>query len=159
MYNQLIKWEAPESEHREHTADWYWAVGIVTVSLAIAFLIAGNILLSLILILGIGTLLVRSKHPPKMIPCEISRKGVRAGKTLYLWESLDSFWIQEDEETAGDFKEAKLLLTSKKHFMPHIIIHLDNAPIEEIHEYLSKMINEEYQVEPFPHRIMHRLGF
>ncbi|MBI3634305.1 MAG: hypothetical protein HY228_01655 [Candidatus Yonathbacteria bacterium] len=159
MYNQLIKWEAPESEHREHTADWYWAVSIVTVSLAIAFFIAGNILLSLILIIGIGTLLVHSKHPPKMVSYEISRKGIRAGKTIYLWDSLDSFWLQEEDTPREDFIEAKLLLTSKKHFMPHIIIHLDNAPLEEIHTYLSKMLNEKYQVEPFPHRIMHRLGF
>ena len=129
MYNQLITCEAPENEHREHTTDWYWDVGIITVSLAIAFFIAGNILLSLILLLGIGTILVLSKHPPKMISCEISRKGVRAGKILYLWESLDSFWVQE-EQADGDFMEAKLLLTSKKHFMPHIIIHLDNARLE-----------------------------
>ena len=154
-----ISWQAPEYEHHEHGADWFWAVGIITVSLAVAFFIIGNILLALILLIGIGILLAHAKRKPQNVTYEISRKGIRAHATLYKWNSLESFWILEEHATEKKYIGPKLLLTSQKQFMPHIVIPLDNAPLEEIHHLLSRMLHEIPQMEPFPHRIMRKLGF
>lgn len=158
--NETLSWSAAEHEHQQHSQDWYWVVGIITVSLAIAFFILNNSLLSIILILGISILMVHTKTPPKILSYEISRKGVRAGKTLYLWDTLDSFWIQERTEKDKDFITSKLLLTSKKPLMPHIVIPIsDSIDLEDLHAILSNKLEEVYQIEPLPDRIMRTLGF
>ena len=151
-----ISWHAPEYEHREHSADWYWAVIIITIALGIAFIISGNILLSVVVILGVGLLLVHSRHKAPMITYHLSRKGLRAGKTLYPWETLESFWILDATEHTG----SKILLTSRKPLMPHIVVPLsEDAPHDEIRDILTHMIHEEHQIEPLPDRVMRKLGF
>lgn len=159
MDEYKITWVAQEYEHREHTSDWYWAVGIVSVSLAVAFVIMSNTLLALIIILGMGTVLHYAKNPPRDIEYELSKKGVRAGKTLYPWESLSSFWILEGLYDAKHHRDPKILLTSKKPFLPHIIIPINEDIIEEAHHSLLNMLPEEEQFEPFHERLIRIMGF
>ena len=160
MEHDLVSWSAPEYERYEHSADWYWVVGIITTSLAVAFAIVGNFLLSVIILIGVGTLLAHSKHEPGVVHYEISRKGIRSGKTLYRWDSLDSFWIVERDDTSRHPSSAKILLTSTKPLMPHIVIPLpEDMHTDELHKVLSQKIAEEFQVEPLPYRLMRTLGF
>jgi len=154
-----ISWTAPQYDHHEHTTDWYWAVGIVSVSFSIAFVIGGNILLAIIILLGMGTLLYYAKHEPKIVEYEFSKKGVRAGKTLYPWETLDSFWILEGHTTHGKVCAPKLILISRKQFMPHIVMLLDESVISEVQQTLQHMLHEEPQMEPFYDRLMRLIGF
>ncbi len=159
MNNDKISWRAPEHEHREHDADWYWAVGIITLSLAVVFFIFKNIFLSIIVVLGVGILFAHSKTPPRTIECALSRKGIRVNTKLYTWESLESFWILEERFAGKMHVGAKILLISKKPLMPHIVIPLDPNLTEEVHAALSQILPEEPQTEPLPDRIMRRLGF
>lgn len=159
MEEYRITWSAPEHEHRAHTADWYWAVGIITVSLAIAFILLGNILLSLILIIGIGSLLLHARNPSQMVEHEISRNGIRSGNKLRPWHTLEAFWILEEQTVNKIHISPKLLLISEKPYIPQIVIPLDNAPLKEIHHVLAKNLEEVPQVEPFANRLMRMFGF
>lgn len=158
-YDYRISWVAPEYEHREHGADWYWALGIISVSLAVAFVIVHNALLSIIIILGMGSLLFYAKHPPKIIECELSKKGVRRGTTLYPWESLESFWVLDGHEDGKEIHDPKILITSKKPFMPHIVVPLNELYLQEVHQAMAHMLPEEHQAEPLPDRLMRKIGF
>ncbi len=160
MDTSHISWHAPEHEHHEHSPDWYWVMSIMTVALAIVFFILNNILLSIILLLGVGTLLYHALERPRVLKYELSRKGVRAGNRLYPWESLQSFWIMEGDEKPRYPISAKILIISKKQFMPHIVVPLgDEVNHEDVHEILSTYIDEEYQLEPIYDRIMRKVGF
>lgn len=154
-----ISWTAHEYDHREHTADWYWAVGIVSVSLAIAFVLVGNMLLSVIILIGMTTLLAYAKHPPRTLDYKISKDGISAGKTLYPWSTLDSFWITDEHNTAKEYRAPKLLIISKKPFMPHIVIPLTEFVVDETHHVLCQMLHEEPQFEPLHDRLMRLIGF
>lgn len=158
-YDYRISWEAPEYTHIEHSADWYWAIGIISVSLAIAFIIAQNILLSVIILLGMGSLLYYAKHPPRIISCELSKKGILVDKTLYPWESLESFWVLDGHNNGQDFHGPKLLVISKKPIMPHIVIPLDENSLHEVHQAMAHMLPEEHQAEPLHDRLMRKIGF
>ena len=157
-YDHRISWTAPEHVHIEHGADWFWAVGIISASLAVAFIIAGNILLSIIIIIGMGCLLYYAKSPAKIIECELSNNGVRSGTTLYPWESLDSFWILDGREAPKQNVGIKLLITSKKTLMPHIVIPLEEHVLQEVHQAMAHMLHEEHQTEPLPERLMRKIG-
>ncbi len=158
-YDYRITWNAPEYEHIEHDADWFWALGIISVSLAVAFVIVGNALLSVVLLLGVGSLLFYAKHPPKIIECELSKRGVRNNETVYPWDSLESFWILDGHENHKEILSPKILLISKKPLMPHIVVPLDEEHFEEVHQALTHMLPEEHQVEPLPNRLMRKIGF
>ncbi|HAT68808.1 MAG: hypothetical protein A2481_04305 [Candidatus Yonathbacteria bacterium RIFOXYC2_FULL_47_9] len=159
MNDENIIWSAPAYDQREHSTDWYWAVSIITISLAIAFFITGNVLLSLIIIIGMGTLLFHAKQTPGLLEYELSRRGIRAGETLYPWETLESFWILEELNTEKGHVGAKILITSKKALVQHIIIPLGEASVDDIHHIIAQMLPEEPQVEPMPDRLMRKLGF
>lgn len=158
MDDYTLSWAAPEHDHHEHSADWYWAVSIVTVSFAIAFVVLENILLSIIIILGMGTLLAHAKNPPRNIEYSLSKKGVRAGKILYPWETLESFWVLDTKENVRFPHSPKLLLTSKKPLMPHIVIPLHEEIVDEVHQSLTQVLHEIPQVEPLPDRLMRMIG-
>lgn len=159
MNDENITWSAPVYDLREHSTDWYWAVSIITVSLAVAFFIMGNVLLSLIVVIGMGTLLFHAKQKPELLEYELSRRGIRAGKTFYPWETLESFWILEGYPTEKEHVGAKILITSKKALMQHIIIPLGETSVEDVHNVIIQMLPEEPQVEPMPDRLMRKLGF
>ncbi len=160
MYmNDRITWQAPEHEHREHGSDWFWVVGIIALSLSVAFVITGNILLSIIIFLGVGMLLFHAKTPPKIINYEISRKGIIAGKKIYLWESLESFWILEKDTTSRFHSDAKILLRSNKPLSLHIAIPLDTYALTKVYNALARILPEEHQMEPAAERLMRNLGF
>lgn len=158
--DEQITWEAFPYEHREHSADWYWAVGIIALSLAIAFFIMDNALLSIIIILGIGTFLIRAKNPPMLTKYALSSLGVHAGKTLHPWETLKSFWITATREKGAVQENHTLLLTPKKTLAIHIVIPLSTeTSLQEIHAALSHILPEEPQAEPVAYRLMRVLGF
>lgn len=159
MNTEIIFWVAPEHEHREHASDWYWAISIITVSLAAAFIIVGNMLLSIVVLLGVGMLLYYSKFPPRMIEYKISKSGVRVGDKLHPWESLHSFWIIEKDEDEHDYHEPKLLLVSKKNFAPHVLIQLNEYILEDVRHVMKHMLPEEPRVEPFVERLARKAGF
>ena len=159
MNEDGITWSAPEYEHREHSTDWYWVVGIITFSMAMALFIVGNLLLSIIIIIGVGTLMVHTIQSPKYFDYQISEAGIRAHKKFYYWNSLESFWILEERDIEDGHLGAKLLLTSKKSFIPHIVIPLGDAPVDEVRQILLTVLLEEPRVEPLPDRIIRKLGF
>ncbi len=101
-----------------------------------------------------------AKATPKMEEYELSQMGVRAGKVVYPWKFLDSFWIVEGNRMNGVIVPSKILLTSKKNFMPLIIIPIGkDASVGEIHQALQNMLPEIPQAEPLPDRLMRKLGF
>ena len=121
MDQEKITWSAPEYIFREKTADWYWALGIMAVAGAITSYILGNILFSILIILGAFTVATYGARRPHTVEFEIDRRGIRSGVTLYPHSSLSSFWVVEGKE------ESKIILQSNKALMPYIIIPIGDA--------------------------------
>lgn len=153
MEQDHIIWNAPEYPLRAKTADWYWALGIMAIAGAVASYILGNILFSILILIGAFTVAAYGARKPHIVEIEIDRRGVRAGGTLYPHSSLASFWIVEGKD------ESKILLRSHKPFLPYIIIPLGDTAPEMVHEVLSGYLTEEELAEPISQRIMDYLRF
>ena len=151
---ESIRWKTLEFEYKEKSADWYWTFGIVAVAGTLISIILGNILFAILIIIATFTIALYASKHPKLIDFEISTRGVRAGHILHPFNTLESFWIEEEQE-----KSLKLLLMSKKTFALHIIIPLTNAPAHDIREYLSHKLPEVEQHESFTERIMELVRF
>lgn len=153
MEHDYIGWEAFEYEPRNHTTDWYWAVGIISVSLAIVALFFGNVIFAILILLSAFTLCLFAAQDPQTINLEINEKGVIIEKRLYPYDTLQSFWIDE-------IPFPKILLKSKKMFMPYIVMPLhDDLDRDEVRELLLRRIKEVEHSESIFHKIMEYLGF
>ena len=154
MKHQRISWEGYEYEHKDRSVDWYWAVGVIAIALAITAIIYKNILFAIFIILGAFTLLMYAARKPEKVYFEISRRGVRVNKTLYPFSTLESFCIHDNSHSP------KIIFQSQKLFMPHIIIPLsEEIDVESLHNFLIEFIDEDEHRESISEMIMDYLGF
>jgi hypothetical protein len=149
-----VEWEAHQYEYKERSQDWFWAVGIVAVSIAVASIIFGNFIFGLLVIVSAFALTLFINREPETVHITLNEFGVTKGKVHYPYESLHSFWIELDHS------HQKIMLRSEKFFMPLIIIPLDDrVDVENVHEILSHFIQEEHHAPPLVERLLEYLGF
>lgn len=149
-------WETHEYYFQEKTSDWFWAVGIIAVSIAVISIIFGNIVFALLILTGSFSMAIFAARVPQMVRFEINKTGVIIDKTLYPYGTLDSFWV-EDNTHIGH--HSRLFIKSRKLVVPMIAIPLDGMPPEEIRDFLLDHILEDHHVEPFGDRLLSYLGF
>ncbi len=149
-----LEWAAHEYEHKERSKDWYWAMGIITVSVAIVSIILGNIIFSILIIVGAFGLALFINRPPETIGVVVDEIGVIRGNVRYPYETLRSFWIDLEHP------HNKIILRSRKLFMPLIVVPIsDETDPDKLHEVLSQFLQEEYHALPFIERFLEYLGF
>jgi hypothetical protein len=153
MYNDRLTWDTLEHHHGERSPDWYWALGIIAVSLAVLCILLGNILLAIFILLGAFTGAINIARTPKLITIELTPRGVLVDNTLYTYHSLESFWIDETVEPH------QIILQSKKHFMPYIIIPVSHTHPDDIRAYLLLHLKEVEHHESILHRLFEYFGF
>lgn len=150
----LLEWDAPEHHHTgEKDNDWYWAVGIITLTAAALAFILGNVIFGIMIIVGVFALLVHGAHPPRTVHIQINDRGIVVDKTLYPFLSLESFWIDAHEEPR------KILIKSHKVFMPYLSIHIQGVDPEDVRKLLLTYIAETEHHEPLSQKILERFGF
>jgi hypothetical protein len=147
-----ITWEVHEYEFQEKSPDWFWALGIITLALAIVALLFSNVLFAFLIVIGALALGFFARREPELLRIEVTERGIRVNALLYPFSTLESFGI--DEEDAP-----KLVLKSQKPLMPYIILPLDGEQVHTVHSFLISHLPEEDHAEPASHKLMNALGF
>lgn len=153
---EVLVWHAYEHDHIEREADWYWAVGIVAVSIALISLIFGNFLFAIIVIIGLFILAKLAQHKPELTRFEISKKGVRIGEQLHAYNEVSAFWVIEGED--GEEVEPRLLLATNKIMTHFLVIPIRHFEPSVVRAYLKKHLKETPLREPFGHKVLEFLG-
>ena len=149
----LISWSAPEHIHTEKNTDWYWAVGIITITAVALCFIFKDFVFGLFIIVAAFALVVHASKTPKIINYEINDRGIVIDNILYPFLNLESFWIDSQENPP------KILIKSYKTFMPYITIHIEEVDPEQIRDILLNYIAETQHTEPLTQKIFERFGF
>jgi hypothetical protein len=149
----LITWTAPEHLYTEKKTDWYWSVGIITLALAAVAFMFGNVITGIFVIVAAAALVLHASRPAQIVSYEINDRGIIANNVLYPFLTLESFWIPHDEFPP------KLILKSRKLFMPFIIMYIDEVDPEKVREVMLTYIAETMHREPFLKHVLERLGF
>lgn len=149
----LISWNAPEHYYVEKKPDWYWAVGVITLALAAVAFIFSNSITGIFVIVAAIALVLHASRPPHIIAYDITDRGIVANGVLYPFLTLESFWIPHDEFPP------KLIIKSRKVFMPLIIILIDEVDPEHVREVMLTYIAETEHHEPVLKHILERFGF
>jgi hypothetical protein len=156
MAQHSFIWETEEYFFQEKTADWYWAVGIIGVSVSILAVIFGNGLFALLILLSTFALALFGSKRPNTVRFEVGKKGVMIGNTLYPFGTLDSFWV-EDNRHLG--RPSKLMVKSRQLIVPLIAIPLDEIDPEELRDFLLDHLLEDHHIEPLGQKVLEYFGF
>ncbi len=145
-----IVWHVLTHEHKEHSTDWYWALGLLTVVGAALSIFFGNLLLALILLIGgisIGILKVRG---PREHQVKLDARGATLDGTLYKWNTVHTFWIHVD------MNDPRLYLTTHSLLMPRIVVPLDSIEhSEQVRTLCLKYVAEAEEEDRKPFWIEH----
>jgi len=152
--NESLKWSAPEYHHYQRSTDWFWAVGIITVCIAVLAFVFNNALFGILIILSAGILIFYTVRPPQEVEYEINNRGIMIGKDLHPYLTIDSFWVET--RRGGD---PKIILKSKKTIMPYLIIPVHNDSADEVANILREYLEEKEMQEPASQKVMEYLGF
>lgn len=138
----LAHWKAPEFEVYERDRKWYLWVSFFLIAI-IGWAIYSNSLvmaITFILIAVVGYIYIEKE--PRVIDFIITPDGISAGKEVYAFDNIRSFWIFYEPP------HVKIIsLKTESHLLPfvHIPIH-DEDPVH-IRQLLLDYIPEEKQEE------------
>ena len=154
MRDYVLQWQAYEYEQTDKSPDWFWALGIISLSVAVTSIILNNLLFAILVIVSAITLSIFARRDPDLLQIEVNQKGLILEKKFYPYGSLESFWVEDTEVNP------KLLIKSTKTFSPLIVAPLSpDVDKEELRDYLLDNVDEEEHSEPLAQKMMERLGF
>jgi hypothetical protein len=148
-----ITWKTYEHIHTEKTSDWYWIVGIVTITLAIISIFLNNIIFAVLIVVGSFSLSLFASKKPAVVDVTVSKNGIAVGKNYYQYSDIESFWV----ETRDAYP--RLILKTKKVFVPFTAVLLADTDPDNLEFFLRKNIKTEEHIEPFFEKLLIYLGF
>lgn len=149
-----VSWKAFEYLKKEKTTDWYWAVIIIALSIAVIAYMLEDGFFSILIVIATITLLMFSMRDPQILDISIDQRGLIIGKDMYPFATLECFWVDISDEHSH-----KVLFRSKKVFMPLTVVPLDEYHHLDIRDFLLQYLPEKEMHEPTSQKIMERLGF
>ena len=150
-----IQWSAPEYSHKERGNDWFWAIGLITIVACGIAIWLHNYVFAVFLLISGCCLIMFTMRPPQDMTFVIETKGFTLGRDLYEWNNVKSFNIKKKDSDIYD----KLLIETKKHFLPIYTIPLPKDKTDEVKEVLFKIISRSEIEESKSMIFMEKLGF
>jgi hypothetical protein len=149
-----IIWEAYEHHHLEKKSDWFWILGIITITSAVVSILLGNTLLGILILIAGALVAILASREPKIISYAVTQRGLRIDEKLFPYTTLEAFCIDE-EGTFGP----QLLVRSEKMFMPLLILPLPEDAMDDIEDIIAERLAEEHIEEPLAHKLLEFFGF
>lgn len=153
MPKEVLEWEALESFLAPRSGDWFWAVGIIGLALAVAAMIFNNFLFGVFILLAAVAIMLRSVRPPRKIHVRITSQGVRINSELFPFSQLTSFWVEDEAE------EDWLVLHTKKTVVSYVKVPIFDVDPEYVRQFLLDYLEEERRDPHLAEGIGDYLGF
>ncbi len=149
----LISWHARQHLHGEKTQDWYWAVGIITLALAVVCVILGSIITGILIVVAVSALILHVSKPAEPVECAVNDRGIVIDRVLYPFLTLESFWVPHDDLLP------RIIVKSHRTFTPLIVIYIEEVDPEAVRQILLKYIAETEHHEPLLKHLIDMMGF
>ena len=148
-----LAWHAQEFFYRKKTPDWFWILGITTLTGAVVAVVFGNALLAVLIIIGAFAMALAGAKTPRHLSVLLSDRGIRINETLYPYQNLDSFWVSD-----ATGRPPQLIFASKRLLMPLIMIPIDEVNPEDVRAFLTNRLQEKEHEEPFSQKLLEFIG-
>ena len=148
----LLTWWAYEYPLKERGSDWFWSLGILTLSLFVTAILLKNFLFAVLILISGVLLVLFSLRKPRVVTFEIFDNGILIEKHMYLFKDLDAFFIDQTHPE-------KLLLQSKRLLVPILALPLENTDPHHVREIMEGKLKEKELEESLAVHLLERLGF
>jgi len=139
-YDTLIHWRAPEFEIIERDKQWLVYVTIALIFI-VAYAIYTNSIIMAITFILLGIVgYMHFEREPRILTFRITPDGVAAGKEIYLFSNISSFWIFYEPEG-----KKLISLHTNSYLAPFVHMPIHEEDPVEIREVLLKYIPEVKQ--------------
>jgi hypothetical protein len=152
---ETIEWNSPEYIHRDHSNDWFWGLGLITLLSVIIAICKGNYIFGIFLFLAGFSLILFSIKKPETVKYKIETNGLTIKGAFYQWSFLKSFNIKKIESDT----HFKLLIETNKKFLPIVTILTPIDLLEKIEDNLSRVVNLSNIDETGSDVFMDKIGF
>lgn len=152
----LATWEGREYDHNPKDADWYWALGIISVAGTIATALFGNFLLALLILIAAITVGLHAAKEPSLHQFSLVDTGITIGEEFHPFDTMISFSVLEDVE---DEYPPMLSIKTRSWLSPHLIIPLSGVDVDMVYEHFLRHVTEEEHRPTFTDLVAAWLGF
>jgi len=136
----LMHWQAPEFETFERDRKWYLYITLALAAI-VSYAVYTNSPLMAITFILIGVVgYIYINKDPRTLDFMITKDGIVAGREIYEYDNLESFWIFYEPENIK-----VISLNTKSHLVPYVHIPVHDENPTKIREILSDHIPEEKQ--------------
>lgn len=151
---KVITWKAAEHNHAEKSSDWFWVLGILALSGALAAFFFGNFLFAILILVGAVAVSLQAVRPPRIFNYVVATRGIRVGDRLYPFGTLESYRLDDDDEQGP-----QLLIKSKQVYSPLIVIPVPEEYADDVEELVKARLPEDDLEEPLAHKLLELFGF
>ncbi len=149
-----LRWHAQEYEHIERAPDWYWALGVVALCLALVSVLFSDYLFAIIIIIAAFTFALMSRTAPPVVEIILTERGIRIGHAMLKYEDIIAFWVEDH-----DITQPIILIDTIKLMSPNIIIPIkENIDPHQVRTFLAAHIEQRPMKEPIHHKILEFFG-
>ena len=149
-----LRWSAYEHEHIERGSEWFWALGVVALCIALTSILFHNALFAILILVAAGTIAMLANIPPDIIEFEVSERGVRVGRELHRYDEIIAFWVEDEADGPP-----MLLVDTTKFMAPNLIIPIETVAPSELRAFLKEHADEVPMKEPLAHKVLEFFGF
>lgn len=146
----LFSWEGQEYAFEEHGADWYWALGIITIAAVLVAILFSNILLALVIVAGAFAIGIQAARHSRTHRFAIYDDGVAVDDSLFLYKDMRDFAILEYLDPA---LPPALSIKTNHILAPHLLIPIHDYDPDDIYFYISNHLPEGMHEETLLDRI------
>jgi hypothetical protein len=149
-----LSWSAYEHDHVERGSDWFWALGITALCIALIAILLGDLLFAVLIVIAAFTISLLARTPPSLTEFALTEKGIRVADVLHRYEEIVSFWVEEEHRGGRPL----LLVDTTKFMAPNVIIPIEHVDPRAVRTFLEDRIQEVPMKEPLSHRVFEFLG-
>ena len=151
--NKTLSWRTAEYRHHPKSAEWFWALGIISIAGASAAMLVGNVLFATLIIVGSAIVALFSARAPEKLEVSLTKAGILVGTRLYPYTNLGSFSVLYEEDPPI------LTIKIKNPIMPYLSIQIETVSSDDVRLFLSSFLEEKEIEPPFFEKIAEHLGF
>ncbi|MFZ2500838.1 MAG: hypothetical protein WAW90_02505 [Minisyncoccia bacterium] len=152
----ILEWEGREYEHSPKSADWYWALGIITVAGAIAAILFSSFLIAVLIVVAAASFALHANNKSNLHHFKLVETGLMIGDDIHPFEQMTSFTVLEDIE--GKFPPLLSIKTENWH-SPHLMIPLEGVDADLVYAYFLHHVDESAHHHTFADLVAVWLGF
>lgn len=150
MDEEILYWEVLEYEPSNKDPEWFWVLGVIVASVAVAAILLDNVLFGILVLIAGFIFAYYARRGPALMKVRVTDAGIAVHDRLHHFSDIVSFSIDRD----------LLIIERRALWHPLLIVPLRHEiPAESVRSFLSAKVPENDHKEPLSHRVMEHLGF